>query len=234
MTLEEDSRGWLWLNGVLDEESIAVLTDRLRHYEEHPQKYREALEFQQEGDDGPVRKMRQLHLVETDVWSVLWTNDAVQGLLEKHADEPMAVVFCAAFLKPSEVGSRVPFHQDQALWSRELPGAFSCWVALDDADEDNGCLVLSEGSHLKGVLPHEEPAGGGHPEVQADILADLPKEPSPLAPGDAVVWDRLVVHGSPENRSARSRRGVVAVYAPQRLRDEGFPVAGPASAVGRP
>lgn len=135
----------------------------------------------------------------------------------------MAVTFCAAFLKPSEVGSRVPFHQDQALWAKDLPGAFSCWTALDRADEDNGCLVLSPGSHQQGVLPHEEPPGGGHPEVRGDVLATLPRRAFPLDPGAAVAWDRLVVHGSAENRSARPRRAVVTVFAPRRLVGKDFP-----------
>jgi ectoine hydroxylase-related dioxygenase (phytanoyl-CoA dioxygenase family) len=41
----------------------------------------------------------------------------------------------------------------------------------------------------------------------------------PLATGDAVGWHRYTVHGSGENRSSRSRKGVVVVFAPARLLD---------------
>jgi hypothetical protein len=224
--------GWSKLSNVLDESKIVALSERLDHYEDHPERFEDALQFERE-DGGQVRKMRQLHLIETDFWSALWSNAEVQQFLSKHAQEPMAVAFCAAFLKPSGLGSRVPFHQDQALWSKDLPGAFSCWVALDHADEDNGCLILGRDSHRAGVLPHEEPPGGGHPEVSADVLRRQHLEPVPLETGQAAVWDRLVVHGSRQNTSQRPRRGVVTVYAPQRLLGPEAPFAGPPALAGQ-
>lgn len=31
----------------------------------------------------------------------------------------------------------------------------SCWIALEDATESNGCMYVQPGGHTKGPLPHE-------------------------------------------------------------------------------
>jgi hypothetical protein len=223
--MERPTTGIWQLRSVVGPRQRDQLLDRLEYYEEHAERYAEDLEFEREDGDGRVRKMRRLPWVDPDPWAALWRNDAVQHWLGELFDEPVGVAYCAAFLKPQAIGSRTPYHQDQALWRRTLEGAVSCWVALDDADETNGCLVFSPGSQARGELPHEEPPGGGHPEVAETVLDGLPREAYPLRAGDAVAWDRYVVHGSEENRSDRPRRAVVAVYAPAAALAEGDPRA---------
>lgn len=221
-----DDPGFWRVRNVLTPAEVDLLRQRLAHYEENPEQYATPLEFEYEPGAEAVRKMRRLPWVDLEPWSRLWENDSVQELLRgRFGAERVGVAYCAAFLKPAAIGTRTPFHQDQALWTRTLPGAISCWTALDRADERNGCLIMCAGSHVNGVLQHDEPPGGGHPEVTRSILETLPKEPVPLEPGEAVAWDRLVVHGSAENASSRPRRGVVTVYAPARLLAEDDPVA---------
>lgn len=206
-------------------DDIAGLTAALAHYEANPDRFAEPLQFQYEPGGGRVRKMRELHKVDRDTWSVLWDCARVQDFLRERADEPLTVVFCAAFLKPEGIGTRTPFHQDQALWERWMPGAFSCWFALDDAGVDNGCLSFCPGSHLHGLLEHAPPADTDHPEVVPEALAQFSQDPVPLPAGSAVAWDRFTVHGSPSNTSGSPRRGVVAVFAPTHLFDPAPPVA---------
>lgn len=207
----------------LDQNGVEQLTSALEHYQANPDRYSEPLHFQYEPGGKRVRKMRELHKLDFETWSILWRSEQVQGFLHRHVDEPLTLVFCAAFLKPAAIGSRTPFHQDQALWERWLPGAFSCWFALDDADPDNGCLNFCAGSHLGGVLAHKAPPDTDHPEVLPEILERFSKEPAPLRAGSAVAWDRLTVHGSEINTSGRPRRGVVIVFAPLRLVDPQTP-----------
>jgi hypothetical protein len=227
VTLNPDVGYSAW-NSLLDEHAVRTLLERMDYYEANPQKYAATLEFLYEEQSFEerrmVRKMRRLPWLELEPWSLLWENDVVRDLLSGRFTEEVRVAYSAAFLKPPRIGSRTPYHQDQALWSQELPGAFSCWVALDDAGEDNGCLVLCPGSHRSGLLPHEEPPGGGHPEVRGNVLESLRKESAPIQSGSALVWDRYTVHGSEENRSGRPRRAVVTVFAPGRLLSEEDPV----------
>ena len=43
--------------------------------------------------------------------------------------------------KPARVGSAKPPHQDSAYWTRiDPPDIVTCWMALDDSTEGNGCM----------------------------------------------------------------------------------------------
>ena len=43
--------------------------------------------------------------------------------------------------KPPRVGSAKPPHQDSAYWTNiDPPNLVICWMALDDATEENGCM----------------------------------------------------------------------------------------------
>ncbi len=59
------------------------------------------------------------------------------------------------FMKPPEIGSAKPFHQDLAHFHcQPADGMLATWVALDDARRDNGCLRYIDGSHLGELLVH--------------------------------------------------------------------------------
>ena len=46
------------------------------------------------------------------------------------------------------------WHQDYSYWTRTKPIAhLTCWIALDDASEENGCLHYIPGSHRWPLLP---------------------------------------------------------------------------------
>jgi ectoine hydroxylase-related dioxygenase (phytanoyl-CoA dioxygenase family) len=53
--------------------------------------------------------------------------------------------------KPPEIGGVNMWHQDAPLWPILAPMTeVTAWVALDDADESNGCMSMAPGSHLWG------------------------------------------------------------------------------------
>src|SRR2546428_9096356 len=55
-----------------------------------------------------------------------------------------------------------PWHQDCAYWiSMPDTRAASCWVALDEAFKENGCMWYVPKSHLIPIRPHHQAAKGG-------------------------------------------------------------------------
>jgi len=57
------------------------------------------------------------------------------------------------FSKPAKHGGVVAWHQDYSYWTRTIEmNHLTCWIALDDADEENGCLQYIPGSHKWGLL----------------------------------------------------------------------------------
>src|SRR3990172_8668635 len=79
------------------------------------------------------------------------------------------------FCKPARDGGVVAWHQDYSYWTRTRPMAhLTCWIGLDDATVDNGCLHYVPGSHRWDLLPVTGLAGGMD-EIQS-VLSDEQKK----------------------------------------------------------
>lgn len=58
------------------------------------------------------------------------------------------------FGKPAFEGSVTPWHQDNGFQHYSPPDSLMIWVALQDVDEEMGCVVFAQGSHKQGVVSH--------------------------------------------------------------------------------
>jgi ectoine hydroxylase-related dioxygenase (phytanoyl-CoA dioxygenase family) len=117
------------------------------------------------------------------------------------------------FCKPAEHGSVVAWHQDYSYWTRTKPMAhLTCWIGLDDASRDNGCLQYVPGSHRWELLPVTGLAGDMD-AIQTVLNDEQKRSFQPVAielkRGEAAFHHPLLVHGSYENRTARQRRATV-------------------------
>jgi ectoine hydroxylase-related dioxygenase (phytanoyl-CoA dioxygenase family) len=111
--------------------------------------------------------------------------------------------------KPPGTTAPILWHQDYAYWPLDAPAGLTMWVALDDADEDNGCLRYLAGTHLRGERRASSfaPGGGRHGGALPAIDAgDDDGVATPVRAGDALVHHPLTWHASPPNRSTRPRR----------------------------
>jgi len=117
------------------------------------------------------------------------------------------------FCKPAKHGGVVAWHQDYSYWTRTVPMAhLTCWIGLDDATADNGCLQYIPGSHRWDLLPITGLAGGMDSirEVLAPAqLAQFKPVAIELKKGECAFHHPLMIHGSYENRTDRPRRAVV-------------------------
>lgn len=117
------------------------------------------------------------------------------------------------FCKPAHDGGVVAWHQDYSYWTRTTPMAhLTCWIGLDDATTENGCIHYVPGSHRWPLLPSTNLAKGM--EAIRDVLtpeqlAEFKPVACELKAGEGVFHHPLTLHGSYENRSPRPRRAVV-------------------------
>ncbi len=117
------------------------------------------------------------------------------------------------FCKPPRHGGVVAWHQDYSYWTRTQPMAhLTCWIALDEATIENGCLQYVPGSHTWDLLP--KPALAGTMDAIREVLT--PEQLATFTPvavelprGCAAFHHPLMLHGSSANRSQRPRRGTV-------------------------
>jgi phytanoyl-CoA hydroxylase len=109
-----------------------------------------------------------------------------------------------------------PWHQDAAYWV-DLPDkrAVSVWLALDDADLDNGCMWYGIGSHT-GPLRRHWPAGTGGGALECDADESTPGATAlPLSAGSCAAHDGMTLHYSRGNSTAANRRrALIANFRP--------------------
>jgi ectoine hydroxylase-related dioxygenase (phytanoyl-CoA dioxygenase family) len=117
------------------------------------------------------------------------------------------------FCKPPRHGGVVAWHQDYSYWTRTVPMAhLTCWIALDDASKENGCLQYVPGSHQWNLLPITGLAGDMD-SMKTVLTTEQRERFTPLAielrRGEASFHHPLMVHGSLANTSTLPRRGTV-------------------------
>ena len=117
------------------------------------------------------------------------------------------------FCKPPHHGGVVAWHQDYSYWTRTKPMQhLTCWIGLDEATRDNGCVCYVPGSHRWDLLPITGLAGDMQ-AIHTVLTEDQRRQFQPvfaeLKPGEAVFHHPLMIHGSYENRTDRPRRAVV-------------------------
>jgi ectoine hydroxylase-related dioxygenase (phytanoyl-CoA dioxygenase family) len=118
-----------------------------------------------------------------------------------------------------------PWHQDCAYWLT-MPDirATSCWVALDDAFIENGCMWYVPGSHKLPVRSHR-PAGkeGGALQCDAEESEGIAGE---IKAGDCIFHHGATLHYSRGNATDKRRRAFITNFRPAAMialeRENGF------------
>jgi ectoine hydroxylase-related dioxygenase (phytanoyl-CoA dioxygenase family) len=120
--------------------------------------------------------------------------------------------------RPAKPQAAFAWHQDLGYWPTGTPdtATATCSLALDDADEENGCLAVVPGSHRQGLRAHRPLHGEDREQshiLSVELGADDEVVRLPLRRGDITVHDELIVHGSAGNRSpTRWRRTYIAAF----------------------
>jgi ectoine hydroxylase-related dioxygenase (phytanoyl-CoA dioxygenase family) len=117
------------------------------------------------------------------------------------------------FHKPAYHGGVVAWHQDYSYWTRTQPMAhLSCWIGLDDATRENGCVQYIPGSHRWNLLPVTGLANNMD-AIQSVLSPEQKRQFKPVAIelqiGEASFHHPLMIHGSYENSTNQPRRATV-------------------------
>lgn len=126
------------------------------------------------------------------------------------------------------------WHQDAYYITTYPDTLIGAWLAIDDADEENGCLWVAPGSHAEPIYPDPHPQRGyvhsdgvfadispvenvSHLDDEVNTLAPIAQKYEwvsvPLQSGDAVFFQGHLLHRSYPNRTRdRWRRAFVSHY----------------------
>lgn len=155
---------------------------------------------------------------------VLWNPSFLMAASQLLGERPVRFWHDQLFCKPAHHGGVVAWHQDYSYWTRTAPMQhLTCWTGLDDASTENGCLYYVPKSHRWGLL--DKPELAGNMEDLMEYLTDEQKAafkpvPIEMKKGYGTFHHPLMVHGSYENKSSRSRRAfVLNVFADGTISD---------------
>ena len=129
-------------------------------------------------------------------------------------ERPLLLQSMYLFKQP-HIGGEVGWHQDATYLHTRPSTVTGFWIALDDADRDNGCLLALAGGHRGPLRQRFRRADGaaGDAAGEAMVTDTLDATPWPDTPpvaleaarGTLVVLHGLLPHASAPNRSSRPR-----------------------------
>jgi phytanoyl-CoA hydroxylase len=211
--------GYIVIEDVISAQEVEALRARLRDYTHggrpwgnlrvqiEPRIQRGETSTSQVGDG--IRKI-ELLVEEDDLFRRLGLHENMVGVIEHILGPDLKMYRNALLFKPPEVGSQKGWHQDSPYWPIEPMALCSCWLPLDDATPENGCMQALRGEHTRGPLPHVA--------VTDDyVIAPGSYDPSravalPMRAGSGLFFHSLLPHYTGPNLSSKWRRAAVLSY----------------------
>ena len=152
-----------------------------------------------------------------DLFGKFSTNERIVKPIEEYLDDEVYHYHSKIiWKKPGDGG--FDWHQDYGYWYHNAclyPDMASCFIMLDKATKENGCLKVLKGSHKVGRIGH---GISDTPEQTADMerIAELEKRHECVyitaEPGDALFFHANLLHSSDANKSNQSRRTLIVCF----------------------
>lgn len=119
----------------------------------------------------------------------------------------------------SGTGGTIGWHQDKGYWRcLDNDGALTAWVALDDVDEENGCMEVVPGSHAWGLLSedhfYQQDIDEQTKRIEAKTGRGFTTRSCVLGAGCVSFHHCMTVHGSRANISSRPRISIAIHLIP--------------------
>ncbi|WP_312855517.1 phytanoyl-CoA dioxygenase family protein [Litoribacterium kuwaitense] len=189
---------------------------------------------------------------ETAEWGML--HFGIVDVLEALIGPDVLALQSMLFFNPPGKGGQ-GWHQDSMYIQTAPDTLIGAWVALDDVDQENGCLWVAPGSHHEPIYPplskigyvhaNDEQIDGlfkakhaSHLDDEVNQLSEVVKKygdivPVELEPGDVLFFHSHLLHRSYQNQTKdRMRRSYVCHYCNARSWvpwNHGEPYEGPSA-----
>ena len=164
-----------------------------------------------EATEGPLSYRPMMHLASPELTAVA-TDPRWAGITQPLLGTgDVRLYWEQAVAKPPSARTELPWHQDNGYTPLVPEQYLTCWLALDDAELDNGCLWVIPGSHRRGTVPHHNDDRGG-PFRVGHAGPDSDGIPVPVARGSVLAFSSLLMHRSGPNETDRRRLAWILQY----------------------
>ena len=116
------------------------------------------------------------------------------------------------FIKDPDNKGFVSWHQDAKYIGFKPHNWVTAWLAITDANEENGCMRMLPGSHKKKIQGHKDTFDKNNLLTRGQTIQNVPLKdtvPNELKAGQLSLHHPMIVHGSGINKSASRRIGFV-------------------------
>jgi len=209
--------GYLVLDPCLEQSHVQTLGERVRQIADGEVDFPETCIEYEPGASG--RSMKNLRKIngpsEHDEFFVDHARQSpLLGAIVDLLGDDIKLFGDQLFMKPPG-GIEKTYHQDCPYFSIAPMAMITAWVALDEVDEENGCMYVIPGSHKFGAVDHSEPwiVGSRRDMCIPEAVIDRQRErPITLRAGGCSFHHGLLQHRSGPNRTDRFRRGLATHY----------------------
>lgn len=207
--------GFLVIRGFYTPEETKELNVQIDQYviDQLPQLPIDAAFYEVKGKPETIMRLGRMGDYDRYFWGLLASNrfSRLAGHLLNGEAVPNNIQW---FNKPARTGKMTPPHQDGFYFMLEPNEALTMWLALDTADEENGCMRFIPRSHRQSMRPHQQSNVLGFSQGISNFGgADFNLEvPIRVMPGDLVIHHCLTIHRADANSSERSRRALGLIY----------------------
>jgi ectoine hydroxylase-related dioxygenase (phytanoyl-CoA dioxygenase family) len=155
----------------------------------------------------------------------LMNGGVVRRLAETLLDDEVRPINMQYFNKPAGMGRATPPHQDGYYFHLTPSEAVTGWLALDDVDEENGCIHYVRGSNkTEGFRPHGKTGVLGFSQGITDFGNENDQANAVALPGTAGTFlmhhARTIHWAGPNHAKDRSRRAIGFIYYAKRARED--------------
>jgi len=134
--------------------------------------------------------------------------DAVESIIGKD----ILVGGTTLFIKDPDNKGFVSWHQDAKYIGFQPYNWVTAWLAITDANEENGCMRMWSGSHKEKIKDHKDTYDKNNLLTRGQTVQNVPIEkttPNILKAGQLSLHHPMIVHGSGPNKSNQRRIGFV-------------------------
>jgi phytanoyl-CoA hydroxylase len=214
---EYKEKGFTKIEGFFSTDELSNLESELQKFiDEHTENMvRDEINYTSSGQINSIHRLAGIKSGIESYFSNLLNKSKFRELAAVFLEDEAEVRNMEFFAKPAREGLKSPWHQDNFYWGVAGGNALTIWLSLDHCDETNGAVKYVVGSHKLGTIDHKDSFAPGSSQTVADesLMADKDKVVClSLKPGDILIHHSDTIHGSDDNKSDRSRRGITFQY----------------------
>lgn len=209
-----DREGYVVARGLFDPAEVDTLREHYTTLRESGSYENDWVGVEATSQDPLRRYPRLMQMHRWDEVTLRWLLDPRirHVLVRLLGTDPYAAQTMVYFKPPGSRGQAL--HQDNFFLRVEPGTCVAAWMALDRAEEENGCMLVAPGSHRWPILCTEKAdTKVSFSDVTVPVPAGQTIVPVPMEAGDVLFFNGSLVHGSAPNITTdHFRRALIGHY----------------------